>query len=465
MVATDGTARIEDGKGKLPPAGTVRPVPPLPATQIPAHALRVGIRGALLAFAIRSGIAFLIRLVMVFKRKTTLREAIVHVLTAKAHRSFAYFIGSFGAIWKGVDNTLRLIRKKDDKLNGFVAGACAGLALGFEERGRRINIAQQILVRGLRCVFHGMRTREIFHLPHSESLLFALGSAQIMYAYVQHPTTIPHSFYKFIVKSGPIPESILRLVRMVTRNQPFDPAAAVEAVTKAHGTAHAIATAAALGTHPVITPCEVLHPWTQNCHRQTAWAFAKTFRIIIPVYAALNLVPMMLLKMKSFIRRPIPLTKHALFNAGRSSVFLATFVSSYMFFACRYRDLVKANIIPRDSRYAYWFFGLLAGGSIFIEQRSRRSDLAIYVLPRAIESLYTVMRHRKLAPRIKYFEILMFSVGTGCIISFFQTEPSAVSGVLQRIIRRFEIAIEDKKVDDESDDESEAAPPKVAWAK
>ncbi|KAJ3162027.1 hypothetical protein HDU86_005725 [Geranomyces michiganensis] len=367
---------------------------------------------------------------------------------------------------------MRLVRKKDDKLNGFVAGACAGLAIGFEEKGRRINIAQQILVRGLRCVFHGMRTREIFHLPHSESLLFALGSAQIMYAYVQHPTTIPKSFYNFIVNSGPIPEPILKLVRTVIRNQPFDPKAAAVAVEKVHGTAHAVATAAALGTHPVITPCEVLHPWTQNCHLQTAWAFTKIIRIIVPVYASLNLVPMVLLKMKSFLRRPVPLTKHALFNAGRSSVFFATFVASYQFYACRYRDLVKANIIPGDSRYAYWLFGLLAGGSIFIEQRSRRSDLAIYVLPRAIESLYTVMRHRNFAPRIKYFEIFMFSMGMGCIISFFQTEPKAVSGVLQRIIRRFEIAIEDKQMDDEAEDEGgdklvddrKTAPPKVAWA-
>ncbi|KAI8908767.1 hypothetical protein DFJ77DRAFT_473245 [Powellomyces hirtus] len=425
------------------------PSPPIPATQIPGHVLRVGIRAGLLGFALRAGVAFLIRLVGVARGKTSLRDALIRTLTAKAMRQFAYFLGSFAAIWKGVNSVLRLVRNgTDDKLNGFIAGACAGLALGFEDKERRISIAQQMLVRGLRGVFHGMKTRNIFHLPHGESLVFALASAQIMYAYALHPTTIPKAFYTFIRKTGPLSEPVLNFVRANVRNLPFDPEAGVAVVQKLGGTSHAVATVANLGHAPAIIPCEILHPWTDSCSTNGAMIFMKVFKKIIPVYASLMVVPMVLLKMKDVIRRPVPLLRHALFNATRSSVFLSVFVAGYQQLACRYRDLISHTILSRDSKLAYWFFGFFASASIFIEQRKRRTELAMYVLPRGIDSFYKILRNRDLAPRIKYFEIFMFSMGMGIIISFFQTEPEAISGLLYKALRRFNIAIEDKREGD-----------------
>lgn len=42
---------------------------------------------------------------------------------------------------------MRLYRGKDDRLNGLVGGAVAGLSILFEKKERRLDIAQQMLVR------------------------------------------------------------------------------------------------------------------------------------------------------------------------------------------------------------------------------------------------------------------------------------------------------------------------------
>lgn len=49
--------------------------------------------------------------------------------------------------------------------------------------------------------------------PHGDTLLFAISSAQIMYAYVLRPNTLPPSYYRFIRETGPIPEFQLQQVR------------------------------------------------------------------------------------------------------------------------------------------------------------------------------------------------------------------------------------------------------------
>jgi len=49
--------------------------------------------------------------------------------------------------------------------------------------------------------------------PHGDALLFGVTSAIVMYAYVMRPNTLPPSYYKFIVRAGPIEEIALEAVR------------------------------------------------------------------------------------------------------------------------------------------------------------------------------------------------------------------------------------------------------------
>lgn len=60
---------------------------------------------------------------------------------------FGGMFGTFALLWKLVNNGMRVYRDKDDRLNGLVAGAVAGLAILCERQERRVDIAQQLFVR------------------------------------------------------------------------------------------------------------------------------------------------------------------------------------------------------------------------------------------------------------------------------------------------------------------------------
>lgn len=64
-----------------------------------------------------------------------------------------------------------------------------------------------------------------------------------------------------------------------------------------------------------------------------------------------------------------------------------------------------ARFLPKEvlellvSRYTIWFGGILIGLSLFIEENHRRSELAMYVLPKALESAWATLRGRGLVFR------------------------------------------------------------------
>ncbi|TPX50025.1 methionine---tRNA ligase [Synchytrium endobioticum] len=384
------------------------------------HALRVGGRAFLLGYCLRAGLNLALKLIQVLRKRTSLSTAIRNALIREDTLRFAIFIGGFGCTWKLVDNTMRLMRKVDDKWNGFFAGCLAGLALLAETKDRRIMLGQQLTVRALETIFNSLRLSQTFHFPFASSLIFMLGTAQVMYAYVLQQHTIPTSYYKFILDTGPIPEDVLGLVRKSVRGVGIAADELVDACVKSKGTEHAL------------TAVKSIAQELKNGGS-------------VPVVPSLNIVPLALLRMPDFVKRPAMLSLRALVNAVRSSMFLAIFVSAYQGIICSQRSLIKHGFLKADSKYMYWFAGMIAALAIRIENPGQRNNLAIYVLPRAAESLYTILYQRKWVIQIKYFEVAMFSAATGIIIAYFQTEPDALGGIVFRILQRANIIIEDQR--------------------
>ncbi|TPX33609.1 hypothetical protein SmJEL517_g03584 [Synchytrium microbalum] len=409
------------------------------------HACRVGLRSLVLGYGLRAGVDLALKLLSVIRKRMKLVDALRASLFGEDAFRFALVVGGFGFIWKLVDNTLRLVRGVDDKLNGFIAGSLAGLSLLAEKQDRRIMWGQQLAVRAGETIFNSLRLSKTFHFPFASSLIFMLSSASIMYAYVMQPHTIPKSYYSFIVSTGPIPEDVLGMVRQNVRGVAIDPLAFVNAATKYHGTSHAVEYAKSMTSLPPAIPCELFHPSRDSHVLHWGWVFQKVLKKILPVYLALNVVPLAVLRMRDFFKRPMELSQRSLTNAFRSSVFLATFVSGYQAIVCIQRELIARNWLKSDSKYIYWWAGLLAASSVQIEHTGQRNNLAMYVLPRAMESLYTVLYQKKWMVQIKYFEVAMFSAAMGIILAYFQTEPDALGGIVNRILQRANVWVEDKK--------------------
>jgi hypothetical protein len=105
------------------------------------------------------------------------------------------------------------------------------------------------------------------------------------------------------------------------------------------------------------------------------------------------------------------------FNTLRSSVFLAVFVVLYQSQICGHRNLVKSGWVQGNNKYLYWLFGVTcSGAAIMVEQESRRAELAMYVLPKAAESLYKILYQKNWIKAVKHWEVMTFSFAMSLIM-------------------------------------------------
>jgi hypothetical protein len=65
------------------------------------------------------------------------------------------------------------------------------------------------------------------------------------------------------------------------------------------------------------------------------------------------------------------------------------------------------KISTRDHKLVYWIAGGISALSVLLEKKSRRAELALYVLPRAGDSLWYILVNHHVLPNIKNAEVLL----------------------------------------------------------
>jgi len=148
--------------------------------------------------------------------------AIYHVTYYILNQISTYHSGDVGCRYQGEEEDQGIQTKAERwlKINILISGSIAGLSLLFQPPENRKTIALYLFTRLLQCLYNeskslGMWRSSSARLLQSngDSLLFILGCAQVIYAYVMHPDTLPTSYLKFVSKSGPIDDRTLDAVR------------------------------------------------------------------------------------------------------------------------------------------------------------------------------------------------------------------------------------------------------------
>lgn len=121
-------------------------------------------------------------------------------------------VGGFTGIYKAVMYALaRFDRSTEEEAvqnksyHSAIGGFLAGFSLLFMAKSWHRTLALYMATRAVQCWYNYNKARGHFHFwgsdwNHGDSLLFIVASAQIMYAYVMRPETLPPSYYRFIVK-------------------------------------------------------------------------------------------------------------------------------------------------------------------------------------------------------------------------------------------------------------------------
>jgi hypothetical protein len=81
--------------------------------------------------------------------------------------------------------------------------------------------------------------------------------------------------------------------------------------------------------------------------------------------------------------------------------------------------------------------GFLSGSSVLLETKGRRIELALYCLPRALESLWNLAVLKGYCRRIPFGEVMLFMISMGALMTVYQHEPDVIPSSYEGILLRF----------------------------
>ncbi|KAF9459161.1 hypothetical protein BDZ94DRAFT_1300726 [Collybia nuda] len=367
---------------------------------------------------------------------------------------------------------LALIRKKTRRWHAAFAGALAGgMAIMFEKRNRRGVIAQQMFVRGLQGSYNAYTTKRGINVPNGDVLVFALACGQILYGFLLRPDTLPRSYSAWIGQAAKVPAECVRMNHDLVREHTFNVADLDRLTTRSDITSSNVKDLLDLRSlflsppdpsnpayFPHYAPCSAVHPALTSCSSVPLDRFFAVFKWMLPIYGALHFVPAVLFKRKSFMQDPGKVLVRAGMGSMRSSAFLGVFVVIYQTMYCykhkfhKYLTLLKMSssssnplkAVPQPlvdmliSKASFWFPGFMAGLSLFVEAKRRRGELAMYVLPKGLESAWVMARGKGWVFRTGNLgEMWLTALGMGMVMSTYQNDPQHLSGFVRRILYQF----------------------------
>ncbi|OJT15479.1 hypothetical protein TRAPUB_7350 [Trametes pubescens] len=486
------------------------------------HACRGGLRAGTLAFAIRSGVNFILLLTRIKRIPKRFRLSLIrHALFGEDSVRFAATLASFVGLYKFILNALPIllpqpridetthsrtrslfrasipgvsgqpgadspfdeeasedvelgiqqrkkgarqarlsmsaqvhqmwVRKRTRWWYSAFAGSVAGaIAIMFEKRGRRVGIAQQMFVRGLQGSFNAMSVKSGFKIPHGDVIVFTL----------------------WIQVASKVPADGVALNMSLVREGTFDPQVMEHVLTypgiTAKNHSHILDLLAGaklpegLRTYgPPYGPCAAVHPDIDSCLMVQVAHFWEVFRWMLPIYGALHFIPMMLFRRNTFMKRPAHMLLRAALGTARSSAFLGVFVTIFQTYFCGKHHLYEKLLSLRApgarsllaalakclppwvlqlliSKFSFFVGGLLSGLSLFVEEKRRREELAMYVLPKGLESAWVMARGKGWVFGMgRYGDALLTAMGMGMVMSTYQNDPQHLSGLVRRILYQF----------------------------
>ncbi|KAI5984946.1 hypothetical protein EDD15DRAFT_2200894 [Pisolithus albus] len=238
---------------------------------------------------------------------------------------------------------------------------------------------------GLQGSYNAFTSKNGFHIPHGEALLFCIWYVILL----SNASGASRQAIKMVRdmnlnRTFDVQDIDKILQRSVVHFKPFD-------LIPANRTAVLAARALASGEPPDFG----LYPPILSESPDTT--VMTVFKWAFPIYGALHFLPMILFKRKAFLLKPIHMLGKAGVGTIRSSAFLAAFVASFQSWVCLKHYIYevlssqKTLKLPKSiinffvSKYSYAFGG-------FLEERRRRGELAVYALPKAMESAWLTAR-------------------------------------------------------------------------
>ncbi|RFU28017.1 hypothetical protein B7463_g8333, partial [Scytalidium lignicola] len=268
----------------------------------------------------------------------------------------------------------------------------------------------------------------------TDSTIFAASSALIMWAFMYTPSRLPGAYNKWIASAAQVDQRLLVALR---RMRWGDLVYGVET-----GQAELLQSMCADYNLPLENgdpvksipfPCELVHMGRgPSCEYHALSRFLRSIFWAFSTYLPLNI----LLALRYPSRASLKL---ALKSSLRSSTFLAAFITFFYYGVCLARTrlgpkILGTSVVARrriDSGLCVSCGCALCGWSILLENARRRKDIALFVAPRALATLFP----RRYEWEKRWRETVVFGAATAVVFTCVRERPERVRGVLGKILR------------------------------
>eukprot|EP00775_Hariotina_reticulata_P010487 gene10487-10646_t len=368
------------------------------------------VRGAVIGCTLRGGLHLVGSLLAAASRRK--RRSVTAAGAVEDTLRYAAFLAALAGTYIGVDEGIAAMvgKNRSARWRSLVAGVCAGPALLLTgAKVRHNSLATYILLRGITLLIrvgNKQRNRQrhpwLWHLlaptrlQHGDTLMMCLSCSQIIYAFIFAPQTLPTSYVRFIQKQGAKELYVWQAIRELAERTSLGrlPGPLMSLVGTCHADSHAA------------VPCGFFHP-NQSCLQHPVQLMIPAYSRALSVYLPVYVLPALLVHRQQVLKQPLPIIQKVLLGIARSSLFLSSFICLAFGGACLGHYLMgrSTGLIIAGST---WVGGL----ATLVEKKSRRMELALYVLSRDVF-------------KSKYLNVLDFVFGnTGFSEGRIQHHPS-----------------------------------------
>ena len=224
-----------------------------------------------------------------------------------------------------------------------------------------------------------------------DTISFVASCTVIMWAWFYHPGRLPRAYERWISDASQLDMRLMELLRRARRGE-FVYGKDTGQAPLGQGMCKDYNLPMDYGdpVKSIPLPCELVHVGKgPSCEKHAAYRFVSTLKFACATYLPLQ-VALRLGKLKS---------KDQIFktvsDAGRSSAFLASYVSIFYYSVCLARTRLGPKIFSRNTvTPLMWDSGLcvgagcfLCGWSILIEKAHKRKELSLFVAPKAAAAI------------------------------------------------------------------------------
>ncbi|KAG9132761.1 hypothetical protein Leryth_014040 [Lithospermum erythrorhizon] len=388
---------------------------------VKGFSIGAGIKGGLAIFAILS--RFRRRRSLPSARKGEMVSSSDDVLLAlKETLRYGLFLGTFAGTFVSVDEIIAALggHRRTAKWRALLAGLIAGPSMlltgvNTQHNSLAIYILMRAAVLASRC---GIKSKRFGHIckpltwAHGDIFLMCLSSSQILSAYILKQESLPPSYKSFLNKHGAKNAAILQAVRDLACGLPLSNVDVIENYYKSTGVDIKL-------DQNMKIPCSIVHG-NQSCGSHVISFFIQAYQRAVPVYLPVYLIPALIVHRQGLMNRPLTILAKGLLGTARSSLFLSVYCSSAWMWTCFLFNILKKCNIPVVAMGTF-----PAGLALAIEKKTRRIEISLYCLSRAIESFFTCMADIGCFPQsknLKRLDVVIFSISTAVIMHCYAAE-------------------------------------------